>query len=173
MKEVIHDTYGTPSIIKGVASYKNPVTKHVDGAALTTTTTTTEWSPSVRRTGVIARKIGQYPLWMKDGTKIRTTLLQIVDNHVIKYIPPAEFAPSQKPNVKQIKKFGCLMVGAESTDPSMFTKEYCGLFKDSGVMPKKMLARFIVSPASALPPGTPLNVGHFRVGDYVDVRGKT
>lgn len=170
VKEVVHDTYGTPSIIKGVASYKNPVTKRTDAAVATTEA---DWSPTTRRCGVIARKIGQYPLWMKDGTKIRTTLLQIVDNHVIKYIPPAEFAPSQQPKVKQIKKFGCLMVGAESTDPSMLTKEYCGLFKDSGVMPKKMLARFIVSPASALPPGTPLNVNHFRVGDYVDVRGKT
>lgn len=65
------------------------------------------------------------------------------------------------------------MVGAESTDPSMLTKEYCGLFKDSGVMPKKILARFIISPSSALQPGTPLNVNHYRVGDHVDVRGKT
>lgn len=65
------------------------------------------------------------------------------------------------------------MVGAESTDPTMLTKDYCGLFKDSGVMPKKVLSRFIVSPTAQLLPGTPLNVSHFRVGDFVDVRGKT
>lgn len=98
---------------------------------------------------------------------------QIVDNHVIKYIPPGEFKPTQVPKAHRINKYGCLMVGAESTDPSMLTKEYCGLFKDSGVMPKKILARFIVSPSSALQPGTPLNVNHYRVGDHVDVRGKT
>lgn len=72
MKEVIHDTYGVPSIIKGVATYKNaakgPISDNVPSL---------EWTPGVRRTGVIARKIGQYPLWKKDGTKIRTTLLQV------------------------------------------------------------------------------------------------
>lgn len=66
-----------------------------------------------------------------------------------------------------------MLVGAESTDPSKLTKEYCGLFKDSGVMPKKILSRFLISPTAALMPGTPLNVDHFRVGDFVDVRGKT
>lgn len=36
-----------------------------------------EWSPVLRRTGVIARKIGVYPLWLKNGKKISTTLLQV------------------------------------------------------------------------------------------------
>lgn len=44
---------------------------------------------------------------------------QITDNHVIKYIPPEEFDPPYKPysNISQKKNLGCLMVGAESTDP--------------------------------------------------------
>lgn len=40
-------------------------------------------------------------------------------------------------------------------------------------MPKKYLSRFFVSPSAALSPGTPLLASHFRVGDYLDVRGKT
>lgn len=112
-------------------------------------------------------------MWKKDGTKIRTTLLQVVDNHVIKYIPPEKYQPSQKPKWKNLSRFGCLLVGAESADPSSLTKEYCGLFTNSGVMPKKTISRFMVSPSAALQPGTPLNVTHFRVNDYVDVRGKT
>lgn len=91
----------------------------------------------------------------------------------MKYIPPEEYFPTQKPNTKCPNKFGCLLVGAESTDPTKLTKEYCGLFKDTGVMPKKYLSRFLVSPSAALPPGTPLLASHFRVGDYLDVRGKT
>jgi large subunit ribosomal protein L3 len=134
---------------------------------------TGEWTPGQRRTGLIARKIGQYPLWKKDGTKVRTTLLQIIDNHVIKYMPPGEFQPTQKPKVSQPNKYGCLMVGAETCDPTHLTKEYCNLFADYGGMPKRILSRFLVHPSSALSPGTPLNVTHFRVGDYVDVRGKT
>ncbi|XP_035904072.1 39S ribosomal protein L3, mitochondrial [Anopheles stephensi] len=134
-----------------------------------------QWSPGLKRTGVIAKKIGQYPLWTKDGQKIRTTLLQIIDNEVVKYIPPEEYRPAQEPRQSRNwrKPYGCLLVGAEHGDPSLFTKEYAGLFQDSGVLPKKHLCRFIVSPEAQLPAGTALTVSHFRVGDYVDVRGKT
>lgn len=135
-----------------------------------------EWLPNYRRTGVVARKIGQYPLWRKDGYKIRTTLLQVLDNHVIKYIPPGEFNPKYVRRLetrKIVHKYGCLLIGTEQVDPNILTKEYMGLFKDSGVMPKKNLMRFMVSPQAALLPGTPISVNHFRVGDYVDVKGRT
>lgn len=36
-----------------------------------------QWTPQTRRVGVIARKIGNYPLWSKDGKKMQTTLLQV------------------------------------------------------------------------------------------------
>lgn len=132
-----------------------------------------EWDPSLRRTGVIARKIGIYPLWLNDGTRIITTLLQVLDNHVIKYITPEEYDPPRKSVVSIKNKKGCLLVGAEATDPSLLTKDYCGIFKDSGVIPKKILARFFISPEAILPAGTPLTAMHFQVGNYVDVRGKT
>uniref|UniRef100_A0A1L8DRL5 Large ribosomal subunit protein uL3m n=1 Tax=Nyssomyia neivai TaxID=330878 RepID=A0A1L8DRL5_9DIPT len=169
IQEVVHDKYGVPSLLKGVTGYPNASSSAPRPEDLPKV----EWKPSLRRSGVIARKIGQYPLWLKNGKKIRTTLLQIVDNHVIKYIPPGEFKPTQEPKMKDPTKWGCLLVGAESVDPTLLTKEYCGLFKDSGVMPKSRLARFLISPEAQLQPGTPLNVSHFRVGDYVDVRGKT
>ncbi|XP_058468207.1 large ribosomal subunit protein uL3m [Malaya genurostris] len=164
---VLHSKFGFPAIIKGVLSYDQVNQSVLERHALTND----QWKLGLKRTGVIAKKIGQYPLWKKDGTKIRTTLLQIYDNHVVKYIPPEEFADLRKQNLS--KPYGCLLIGAQSRDPSVFTKEYCGLFKDSGVLPKQHLCRFIISPEARLLPGTPLNVTHFRVGDYVDVRGKT
>lgn len=36
-----------------------------------------QWTPQTRRVGVIARKIGNYPLWSKEGKKMHTTLLQV------------------------------------------------------------------------------------------------
>lgn len=132
-----------------------------------------EWKRGMTRCGTIAKKIGIYPLWLKNGKRIGTTVLQIVDNHVIKYIPPGEFDPTQKKPNKNYKKSGCILVGAESDDPSKFTANYLGLFKGTGVMPCNKIARFIVHPNAKLPPGTPLNVSHYRVGDCVDVRGKT
>lgn len=68
---------------------------------------------------------------------------------------------------------GVLIVGAESADPQRFTKEYCGIFKDSGLMPKIKLSRFQITPEAALPPATPLYASHFQVGQHVDVVGKT
>ncbi|CAH0726103.1 unnamed protein product, partial [Brenthis ino] len=134
-----------------------------------------QWDPKTRRVGLIARKIGNYPLWSKDGKKFQTTLLQVVDNHVIKYIPPEEFKPMKttKHSWREKPRLGCLLVGSETVDPSTVTKEYSGLFNSVGMLPKKHLCRFIVSPHAQLPTGTPLFATHFRVGDYVDVRAKT
>lgn len=37
----------------------------------------TEWTKYSRRCGLLAKKIGSYPMWTKDGKQIRTTLLQV------------------------------------------------------------------------------------------------
>lgn len=109
------------------------------------------------------------------------SLFQVEDNHVVKYIPPEEFAETivgQKRNVPRITgrnkpiHLGCLVVGALSTDPQKFTKDYCGLFTESGVMPKKLLARFPVTPNALIQPGTPLNAAHFEPGQFIDATAR-
>jgi len=133
-----------------------------------------QWTPKSQRCGVIARKIGVYPLWKNDGTKILTTLLQVSDNHVIKYIPPED---CEKRNFfhKNFQKYntGTLIVGADNSDPREFTKAYSSLFSEAGVLPKKRMTKFKVTPDAVLAPGTPLYASHFRPGDYIDVAGKT
>lgn len=78
-----------------------------------------------------------------------------------------------KVNWREKRKLGCLLVGSETIDPSTVTRDYSGLFDKVGMLPKKFLRRFMVSPEAALPTGTPLFATHFRVGDYLDVRAKT
>lgn len=99
----------------------------------------------------------------------------MIDNHVVKYIPPEKFTPMKIRNTtwKEKQKYGCLLVGAETVDSSNVTRDYAGLFNSVGMLPKKHLFRFLVTPNAALPTGTPLNVSHFRVGDHIDVRGLT
>lgn len=136
----------------------------------------TKWTSKMRRTGLIAKKIGVYPMWLKNGKKVYSTLLQIVDNEVVKYIPPEKFYPvkSRKPRPIQIKRrLGCLVVGAENIDPQLLTKEYYGIFTEAGVMPKRILRRFMITPEAALQPGTPLFAAHFKPGEVVDIYGKT
>ncbi|XP_050520654.1 39S ribosomal protein L3, mitochondrial [Daktulosphaira vitifoliae] len=170
IKEVVHDKFGMPAVIHGISTYdlKSPLAEN-------SVEHNVKWNPKFTRSGLIARKIGNYPLWLNNGKSVLTTLLQVIDNHVIKYIPPGEFDPPRKPyscpNHK--KQLGCLLVGAESADPQYFTKEYCGIFYKEGMMPKKYLGRFLISPEAALQPGTPLLASHFRVGDTIDIRGKT
>ncbi|XP_068221689.1 large ribosomal subunit protein uL3m-like [Palaemon carinicauda] len=130
-----------------------------------------QWNEKVRRCGVIARKIGVYPMWKKDGTKLLTTLLQVSDNHVIRYIPPEDMATSYFN--KRTGNVAGLVVGADSLDPREVTKEFNSLFVESGVLPKRKLTKFIISPTAKLAPGTPLYASHFRPGSYVDIRGIT
>ena len=102
------------------------------------------------RIGLIGRKIGVVPMWLKNGRQVSSTMLHIDDNHVIRYISAEDFSKTtvaqrrirpyiMKPT-KSIER-GSIVVGALSADPSKFTKDYCGLFTESGVMPKKKLVR--------------------------------
>lgn len=153
---------------KGLPTYANAVS-----LLKTEPLAPVEWRKGLSRTGLIARKLGHFALWLKNGKRIDTTVLQVADNHVIKYIPPEVFNPTMRKPNRNYSRVGCLMIGSESINPDRLTANYAGLFKNSGVMPKKNLSRFLISPEAAIPAGTQLHATHFRVGDYVDVRGKT
>lgn len=167
VRDVTHDKFGPPAIISGLSTYqtKSPL-KNVSLEKK-------EWTEGSKRCGLITRKIGCYPVWNKKGVIVWTTLLQVVDNHVIKYIPPEENIPIRKPWRRPINQLGALLIGAESSDPQKFTKEYCGLFAEAGLPPKKLLVRFHVTPNAFIQPGTPLFATHFSPGDVVDVAGLT
>ncbi|KAL2733378.1 hypothetical protein V1477_014346 [Vespula maculifrons] len=154
VKEFIQSKYDSPLNIKPI----EPITN---------------WKKGLRRTGLIAKKIGIYPIWLQNGKKVNSTLLQIIDNQVIKYIAPEDFFPVKSKRTIIKNRLGSLVVGAESSDPQLFRKEYCKLFEDSGVMPKRIIMRFMVSPEAALQPGTPLYASHFKPGEIIDIRAKT
>jgi large subunit ribosomal protein L3 len=133
-----------------------------------------EWTSRTMRTGVLGVKIGVIPQWTKDGRRIHTTLIQILDNHVLRYTPPEVFMKSRSYHHKKwYKTLGSVVVGALSADPQKYTSQYTGLFSESGLPPKRKITRFLVTPDAAIQPGTPLKVQHFRIGDYVDVQAKT
>jgi len=141
-----------------------------------------EFGERTKRSGLLARKIGVVPMWFANGKRVAATMLQVDDNHVVKYIPPEDFSKTivaQKRSIPRIYgkdkpiHLGCVVVGALSSDPQKFTKDYCGLFTESGVMPKKILVRFPVTSNAIIQPGTPLNAGHFEPGQFVDVTARS
>ena len=110
-----------------------------------------ECGVATTRVGLIGRKIGVVPMWLKNGKQVLATMLHIDDNHVIRYISAEDFSQTvvaqrrirpyiMKPTASISR--ASLVVGALSADPSKFTKDYCGLFTESGIMPKKKLVRF-------------------------------
>ena len=96
---------------------------------------------SNKRLGVLAIKIGSIPQWTKNGKKIYATMLQVVifvvlinfesffmisilkvlDNHVVDYIPAEIMQKTQKGTIDRTKNglLGMAIVGALSSDPRL------------------------------------------------------
>lgn len=160
-QDVVEETYRNNAEMTTTSPLKEPPPERA------------EWHQKMRRSGLIARKIGVQRLWRTDGTNFLATLLEVPDNHVIKCFSPEEF---QKTNIGKLKgfgRYGCVVVGADSMDPTLTTAEYNGLFAEAGVQPKKKLTRFTVTRDALLQPGTPLQIQHFTCGQYVDLMGVT
>lgn len=73
IKEVLSDKFGPPSLIKGVQTFQNSVP-----VGPSTELVKSQWDQRLRRCGAIARKIGVVPLWKKDGSRIMTTMVQVI-----------------------------------------------------------------------------------------------
>ena len=127
-----------------------------------------------KRIGLIGKKISIQPYWTKQGIRGLMSVIHFPDNHVVKSYSAEEYA---KQVIHQLRwrsdGSACVVVGAESANPQEVSAAYAGLFKEAGILPKKRLTSMFVTDDARLLPGTPLTVSHFRVGDFVDVFGKT
>ncbi|KFD54344.1 hypothetical protein M513_04886 [Trichuris suis] len=133
-----------------------------------------QWKPRSVRCGLVCRKLGTLPQYTRDGTRVLCTLVQVLDNHVISYTDPETWYKNSSVGKKEgLKRLGRITIGADSADPQLFTAAYRGLFLKAGVLPKRKLASFAVTPNAAIAPGTRLYANHFTIGQYVDIWGHT
>lgn len=65
------------------------------------------------------------------------------------------------------------LVGAMDQESVFYSKEYRQMFQRAGVPCKATMGGFMVSEDAIVKPGTPLDVRHFQVGQYVTVSGKS
>jgi len=70
VKQVILDEYGPPAIPESTGMpFVSPLKEIIRPRG--------EFTEKSLRTGVIARKIGIYPMWDKEGNRFLATLLQV------------------------------------------------------------------------------------------------
>jgi large subunit ribosomal protein L3 len=111
------------------------------------------------RTGVLAEKLGMTRVFDDDGTHVPVSVLRVQDCEVV---------AARRPDKDG---YAAVQLGVGRAKTKNVTKPMRGHFAKAKVTPKAKLAEFRVSEDALLDPGTSLSVGHFVVGQYVDVCG--
>lgn len=113
-----------------------------------------------RRAGAIGYKVGMTGIWDKWGIYIPCTVIQIDRCQVIQL----------KENVNG-KGLNMVQVGAGEANPNRLKKPQLGHFMKAGVPAKRHLAEFPITEDNFLPVGYMIGPSHFKLGNYVDVKG--
>jgi large subunit ribosomal protein L3 len=111
------------------------------------------------RTGVLAEKLGMTRVFDDDGIHVPVSVLRVEDCEVV---------AARRPDKDG---YTAVQLGIGRAKAKNVTKPMRGHFAKAKVTPKARLAEFRVSEDALLDPGTSLSVGHFVVGQYVDVCG--
>ncbi|CAI4230453.1 unnamed protein product [Auanema sp. JU1783] len=130
-----------------------------------------------RRVGLLVRKIGMMPQWTNTGDRVLCTLLELADNHIVNTVSPDTwYRTSLIGKRKAFNREGPLWkvtVGAVDSPNGHFTNAYRQQFIRAGVPVKEHLGAFLVSNDAVPPVGTPLDIRHFTVGQFVTATGKS
>jgi large subunit ribosomal protein L3 len=118
-------------------------------------------SEELRRTGLIAKKLGMTQIFDKSGDAVPVTLLQITGNHVIGRLS------------KEERGYNAVVVSFLQTKTSRVSKPIAGIFAKAKVEPMKHIKEFRVSPDALLEVGKEISLTHFVTGQLVDIQGST
>ena len=111
------------------------------------------------RTGILAEKLGMTRVFAEDGSHVPVSVLRV---------EACEVVATRRPDSDG---YAAVQVGIGRAKATRVTKPMRGHFAKAKVTPKARLGEFRVSDDALLEPGTPLTVGHFVIGQYVDVCG--
>jgi large subunit ribosomal protein L3 len=111
------------------------------------------------RTGILAQKLGMTRVFDAEGGHVPVSVLRIEECEVV------------AARRSDRDGYAAVQLGVGRAKAKKVTKPMRGHFAKAKVMPKAKLAEFRVSEDALLEPGTPLTVGHFVIGQFVDVCG--
>ncbi|HOK10193.1 MAG TPA: 50S ribosomal protein L3 [Candidatus Hydrogenedens sp.] len=112
-------------------------------------------------TGILGKKLGMTRIFTQDGQWIEVTLVQAGPCVVIQR------------KTKDKDGYEAVQLGFEDIKPKRCTKPLKGHFEKFGVNPKRFLKELRVEPDSPLKPGDEVKLDIFKIGDRVDVSGKS
>lgn len=121
------------------------------------------WQLHSKRCGAVGIKLGVHYMWLKDGTCVSATLIQILECNVIKYFSKEEYNG----------RTAAVIVGAKNASPFFRNEKYTEWCMDAGIAVKEKCFRFPITENARLKPGTPICVNHYRVGQHVDLVAKS
>ena len=113
------------------------------------------------RVGLIAKKLGMTRFFKEDGSNVPVTLLGIEKN----YITRVKEEPSR--NLRHVQ------IASGNIKIKKIKKPLRSYFSKLKIEPKKKILDFNVSNNQSLNTGDVLDVSFFKVGQYVDVIGKS
>ena len=113
------------------------------------------------RSGIIAKKLGMTRFFREDGTDVPVTLLGIEKNYITKVVDN---------NLKDLKN---IQIASGNIKVKKVKKPMRNYFSKIKIEPKKKLIEFKVSNDQNLNIGDTFDVSFFKVGQYVDVIGKS
>lgn len=118
-------------------------------------------SDALRRTGVIAKKIGMTHVFDEFGEAVPVTILHVAGNIVV----------DRKTQHKN--GYNALVIGYGNAKKSRVKKPQSGLYAKAKVEAKSHLKEFRVAESALLEVGEEIDINHFVIGHVIDVQGLT
>jgi len=112
---------------------------------------------NIKRTGLLATKLGMTRIFAEDGSHVPVTLLKLDGCRVVGV------------RTKEKNGYTAVQIGAGNTKIGNVTKPLRGHYAKLGIEPKKNVVEFRVSENALLEVGTELSASHFVPGQFVDV----
>ncbi|KAM5534064.1 hypothetical protein V8D89_012245 [Ganoderma adspersum] len=157
-------SFGTRSALPRCRALHTTAATNAAASAESSTTAASKWTPTSIRTGLIARKRGMTVMWDTHGMRFPVTVLQLENCQVTA-------------NIRTIREdqteYHAVQMAASDKSPKNVTKQMLGHFKKVGVVPKRVVKEFPVTPDAHVPVGTTLSAIHFVPGQFVDVIAKS
>ncbi|KAI0672979.1 mitochondrial 50S ribosomal protein L3 [Trametes maxima] len=157
-------SFGARPALPHCRALQTTVVRNAAVEAESSSATSSTWTPTSVRTGLIARKRGMTVMWDNNGVRFPVTVLQLENCQVTANVRTVRAEQSE---------YHAVQVAASDRSEKNATKQMLGHFKKAGVSPKRVVKEFPVTSDAHVPVGTTLSAIHFVPGQFVDVIAKS